>query len=206
MIIDQITSCRTQVLGGHVLRCDHCGHQQISYNSCRNRHCPKCQSLNRARWVEDRRAELLPVPYFHVVFTFPECLNPVALYNKTVVYNLLLRAVSETLKEVAAALQPKAEPLPYFVESQRRFTSLLFVLHYLLGVGEPVDIQHDAHAPPVVAFLDFHIVMLEKLLSPIFPQISEITVIGNLRRVRSDIDMATQFANNSPCLLGQRLR
>lgn len=102
MIIEKITSCRTQVLGGHVLRCDHCGHQEISYNSCRNRHCPKCQSLNTARWVEDRKAELLPVPYFHVVFTIPECLNPVALYNKAVVYNLLFQAVSETLKQVAA--------------------------------------------------------------------------------------------------------
>jgi len=102
MIIEQITSCRTQVLGGHVLRCDHCGHHEISYNSCRNRHCPKCQSLNTARWVEDRKAELLPVPYFHVVFTIPECLNPIALYNKSVVYNLLFQAVSQTLKQVAA--------------------------------------------------------------------------------------------------------
>ena len=102
MIIEQITSCRTQALGGHVLRCDHCGYQEVSYNSCRNRHCPKCQSLNRARWVEDRKAELLPVPYFHVVFTIPDCLDPVTLYNKEVGYNLLFRAVSETLKEVAA--------------------------------------------------------------------------------------------------------
>jgi len=102
MIIEQITSCRTQALGGHVLKCDHCGYQEISYNSCRNRHCPKCQSLNQARWVENRKAELLPVPYFHVVFTIPECLNTVALYNKAVVYNLLFQAASETLKEVAA--------------------------------------------------------------------------------------------------------
>ena len=102
MIIEQITSCRTQTLGGHVLRCDHCGYQEISYNSCRNRHCPKCQSLNQARWVENRKAELLPVPYFHVVFTIPECLNTIALYNKAVMYNLLFQAASETLKEVAA--------------------------------------------------------------------------------------------------------
>jgi hypothetical protein len=79
-----------------------CGYEEISYNSCRNRHCPKCQTLQRARWVEARKAELLPVPYFHVVFTIPEALNPVALYNKTVVYNLLFQAVSETLKQVAA--------------------------------------------------------------------------------------------------------
>ena len=101
-IIEQITSCRTAALGGHALKCDVCGYEEISYNSCRNRHCPKCQSLQRARWVEARKAELLPVPYFHVVFTIPEALNPVALYNKTVVYNLLFQAVSETLKQVAA--------------------------------------------------------------------------------------------------------
>jgi hypothetical protein len=75
---------------------------ETSYNSCRNRHCPKCQSLQQARWVEARKAELLPVGYFHLVFTIPECLNPVALYNKTVVYNLLFQAVAETLKQVAA--------------------------------------------------------------------------------------------------------
>ena len=101
-IIDQIAACRTAALGGHALRCELCGYEEISYNSCRNRHCPKCQSLQQARWVEARKAELLPVGYFHVVFTIPECLNPVALYNKTVVYNILFQAVSETLKQVAA--------------------------------------------------------------------------------------------------------
>lgn len=101
-IIEQITFCRTAALGGHALKCDVCGYEEISYNSCRNRHCPKCQCLQRAQWVEERKAELLPVPYFHVVFTIPEALNPVALYNKTVVYNLLFQAVSETLKQVAA--------------------------------------------------------------------------------------------------------
>jgi len=101
-IIEQITFCRTAALGGHALKCDVCGYEEISYNSCRNRHCPKCQSLQRAQWIEARKAELLPVPYFHVVFTIPGALNPVALYNKTVVYNLLFQAVSETLKQVAA--------------------------------------------------------------------------------------------------------
>ncbi|GAG34897.1 unnamed protein product, partial [marine sediment metagenome] len=101
LVIKDITSCRTAVLGGHILQCDACDYSEISYNSCRNRHCPTCQSLAGARWVEQRRSELLPVPYFHLVFTIPECLNPILLYNKSFAYGILFKAVSETLKQVA---------------------------------------------------------------------------------------------------------
>jgi hypothetical protein len=97
-----IELCRTAALGGHVDQCDHCGHQAISYNSCRNRHCPKCQSLATAQWLEDRRGELLPVEYFHVVFTLPDALAPLALQNQRVVYNLLFQAASQTLLRIAA--------------------------------------------------------------------------------------------------------
>jgi len=100
-----IQACRTATLGGHVAQCDQCGHQTIAYNSCRNRHCPKCQGPARARWLEARAGELLPVPYFHVVFTVPEVLGPLALQNQRVVYNVLFQAVAETLLQVAA--QPK---------------------------------------------------------------------------------------------------
>ena len=100
-VVRDITSCRTAVLGGHVHQCDHCGHRQEVYNSCRNRHCPKCQSLQQARWLEARQAELLPVEYFHVVFTIPEELKAIFLSNKAVCYKLLFAAVAETLKEVA---------------------------------------------------------------------------------------------------------
>jgi hypothetical protein len=96
-----IERCRTAALGGHVEQCDTCGHQRISYNSCRNRHCPKCQSLAKARWLEARLADLLPVEYFHVVFTLPEQLASVALQNKRVVYNLLFAATAETLRTIA---------------------------------------------------------------------------------------------------------
>jgi hypothetical protein len=96
-----IEICRTAALGGHVDECGHCQHTRISYNSCRNRHCPKCQSLARARWLESRKAELLPVEYFHVVFTLPDEIAAVALQNKTVVYNILFRAASETLLTIA---------------------------------------------------------------------------------------------------------
>jgi len=98
-----IEQCRTSALGGHVDQCDTCGHQVISYNSCRNRHCPKCQSLAKAQWLQARRAELLPVPYYHVVFTVPDrWLAPLALQNKRVFYNILFGAVAQTLLTIAA--------------------------------------------------------------------------------------------------------
>ena len=97
-----IEICRTAALGGHVEQCDTCGHQRISYNSCRNRHCPKCQSLARARWLDDRRAELLDTQYFHVVFTVPQEIAEIAFQNKKVVYGILFRTVAETLTTIAA--------------------------------------------------------------------------------------------------------
>jgi hypothetical protein len=93
--------CRTAPLGGHIERCGHCDQQRISYNSCRNRHCPKCQNLARAQWIENRKAELLPIPYFHVVFTIPEQLNPLALQNKKVFYDLLFTVSAATLQTIA---------------------------------------------------------------------------------------------------------
>ena len=101
-VLQDVTACRTAALGGHVEQCDQCGHQQIAYNSCRNRHCPKCQAKAAADWMEAREAELLPVEYFHVVFTLPATLGPIALQNPRVVYGLLFRAAAETLQQVAA--------------------------------------------------------------------------------------------------------
>jgi hypothetical protein len=101
-VISAIELCRTAALGGHVERCDACAHQRISYNSCRNRHCPKCQSLARAQWLEARQTELLPVQYFHVVFTVPEAIAALALQNKKVLYNILFHASAETLRVIAA--------------------------------------------------------------------------------------------------------
>ena len=97
-----IESCRTAALGGHVERCGDCGHQRIAYDSCRNRNCPKCQGLARAQWLDDRQAELLDVPYFHVVFTVPELIAAIAFQNQVVVYDILFRAASETLRRIAA--------------------------------------------------------------------------------------------------------
>ena len=92
-----IAACRTALLGGRRERCDHCGATRLTFNSCRNRHCPTCQSQASARWIEARRADLLPIPYFHVVFTLPHALNPLAQGNPRVLYTLLFRAAAETL-------------------------------------------------------------------------------------------------------------
>jgi hypothetical protein len=102
-VMSAIELCRTAALGGHVEQCDHCGHQRISYNSCRDRHCPKCQSLARAKWLEDRKSELLDnTEYFHVVFTIPQTIAAIAYQNKDQAYNILFRAAAETLRTIAA--------------------------------------------------------------------------------------------------------
>jgi hypothetical protein len=100
-VMRAIEVCRTAVLGGHVEKCDHCDFKRHAYNSCRNRHCPKCQNAERAKWLEGRKAELLPVEYFHVVFTLPEQIAEIAFYNKETVYGILFRATAETLLTIA---------------------------------------------------------------------------------------------------------
>lgn len=100
--MENITACRSAALGGHIDQCDSCGHISISYNSCRNRHCPKCQNLRREEWLLNREQELLNVGYFHVVFTVPASLNPLIRFNQKIMYDILFRAVSETLTELAA--------------------------------------------------------------------------------------------------------
>ena len=105
-----IEVCRTAQLGGHVDE-DHCGALRISYNSCRNRHCPKCQSLDKERWLERQRRDLLPVPYFHVVFTLPEALGPLVFRHQAVLYDRLFRAASEALLELAGDEEHLGAPI-----------------------------------------------------------------------------------------------
>jgi hypothetical protein len=101
-VMTAIAACRTAALGGHVERCDRCAHTRVWYNSCRNRHCPSCQSLARAAWIEDRTADLLGCEYFHVVFTVPQAIAAIAAHNKAVVYGILFRATADTLRTIAA--------------------------------------------------------------------------------------------------------
>jgi hypothetical protein len=101
-VMAAITACRTAALGGHIERCNDCGFVRCAYNSCRDRHCPKCQGLARAEWLEARQAELLPVPYFHLVFTVPAAVAEIAFHNKAEVYAILFHAAAEALRDVAA--------------------------------------------------------------------------------------------------------
>src|SRR5512145_1890586 len=101
-VMSAIERCRTAALGGHVERCEKCAHTQIAYNSCRNRHCPKCQAAAANEWLAEREAELLPVPYYHVVFTLPAAIGDIAYHNKAVVYAMLFKAAAETLVTIAA--------------------------------------------------------------------------------------------------------
>ena len=101
-VMSAIERCRTAALGGHVARCEKCAHTQISYNSCRNRHCPKCQGAAAREWLAAREADLLPVPYFHVVYTLPAQIADIAYQNKTVIYDLLFKASAETTLTIAA--------------------------------------------------------------------------------------------------------
>ena len=104
-IVRAIQYCRTSALGGHKDRCDACGHMRISYNSCRNRHCPKCQNTHREAWIEERKKDLLPVPYFHIVFTVPDKLNGLFLHDPAGMYNLLFRTVWQTLSQFSWTLR-----------------------------------------------------------------------------------------------------
>ena len=101
-VMSAVEQCRTAALGGHVLRCDSCDTMEVSYNSCRNRHCPKCQAKAAQRWLDARQADLLPVEYYHVVFTLPAPISALAYTNKAVIYRLLFDVAAETLATIAA--------------------------------------------------------------------------------------------------------
>jgi Transposase zinc-binding domain len=101
-VMSAIESCRTAALGGHVARCENCPHTVIAYNSCRNRHCPKCQGAAARQWLAEREADLLPVPYYHLVFTLPAPISDIAYQNKAEIYDILFKASAETLGTIAA--------------------------------------------------------------------------------------------------------
>ena len=113
-VMTAIEVCRTAVLGGHLERCDQCAHERNAFNSCRDRHCPKCQCLAREQWIKDRQEELLEVSYFHVVFTVPEEIAAIAYQNKEVVYSILFQATAETLKTIAADPQHLGAEIGFF--------------------------------------------------------------------------------------------
>jgi len=137
-VMHHITVCRTAELGGHMEQCDSCGYQRNAYNSCRDRHCPKCQSLAKEKWLNDRKAELLPCGYFHVVFTLPHELNAIILCNKAVTLAILFAAVSETLQAFAKDPQWRLDGQLGFIAVLHTWNQKLldhFHLHCLVPAG-----------------------------------------------------------------------
>ena len=137
-VMRHIKECRTAVLGGHVERCNTCSFERIAYNSCRNRHCPKCQAMAKEQWLNDRKAELLPCGYFHLVFTLPHDLNPVILGNRKQTLTLLFSAVNETLQAFARDPQWRLEGQLGFIAVLHTWSQTLidhFHLHCLIPGG-----------------------------------------------------------------------
>jgi hypothetical protein len=128
-VMTAIEVCRTAALGGHVEVCDRCGHQRVWFNSCSDRHCPKCQSLARAEWIENRQSELLHCPYFHVVFTVPEEIADIALQNKRTAYDILFRATADTLTTIAGDPQHLGAEIGFFAVLHTWGQTLLFHPH-----------------------------------------------------------------------------
>ena len=137
-VMHHIEVCRTSELGGHVEQCDQCGFEQIAYNSCRDRHCPKCQCLVKEKWLNDRKAELLPCGYFHFVFTLPHDLNPIISCNKKITLQILFTSVSETLQAFAKDPQWRLEGQLGFISVLHTWSQTLmdhFHLHCLIPAG-----------------------------------------------------------------------
>jgi len=154
-VMRHIKVCRTAVLGGHIEQCNHCGLERNAYNSCRDRHCPKCQTLVKEQWLNDRRAELLPCGYFHLVFTIPHALNPIILCNKRVTLNILFTAVKETLTAFARDPAWHLQGKPGFIAVLHTWSQTLmdhFHLHCLIPAGV-LSFTKDSWLPAHESFL-----------------------------------------------------
>ncbi len=150
-VMRAIEVCRTAVLGGHIEECGHCRYRRNAYNSCRNRHCPKCQVMARAKWLQSRKAELLPVEYFHVVFTLPVQIAEIAFYNKEAVYSILFRAAAETLLTIAADPKHLGAGLGFFAILHTWGQNLLHHPHVhcvVPGGGLSADHERWTSCPP----------------------------------------------------------
>ena len=141
-LMHAIESCRTAALGGHVEKCGHCAEERISYNSCCNRHCPKCQNLSRTRWVDCRKGELLPIDYHHVVFTIPEQLNDLVLRNKPLLYKILFAASAATLQTIAADPRHLGVQIGFFSVLHSWGQNLLFHPHiHCIATGGGISLD-----------------------------------------------------------------
>ena len=203
-VMSAIESCRTAALGGHVARCQDCGYTSIAYNSCRNRHCPKCQGAAAKQWLAEREAELLPVPYFHVVFTLPAAIADIAYQNKAVIYDILFKASAETLITIAAD--------PKHLGARVGITSVLHTwgsalthhphVHMIVpGGGISLDGKRWVSCPPDF-FLSVRV--LSRLFRRLFLEARSRKVVGSISRLSpgragafSNIQISHQFVQNS---------
>ena len=170
-VMHRIEVCRTAQLGGHIQQCDQCGFEQIAYNSCRDRHCPKCQCLVKEQWLNDRKQELLPCGYFHFVFTLPHDLNPMVLCNKKITLQILYTSVSETLQAFARDPQWRLEGQLGFIAVLHTWSQTLmdhFHLHCLIPAGV-LSFKKDKWKPATESFL-FRIQSLAKAFKKRFLQ------------------------------------
>ncbi len=170
-VMHHIEVCRTAELGGHLQQCDQCGFEQIAYNSCRDRHCPKCQCLVKEQWLNDRKAELLPCGYFHLVFTLPHDLNPIILCNKRITLQIFFDAVSKTLQAFAKNPQWRLEGQLGFISVLHTWSQTLmdhFHLHCLIPAGA-LSFKKDSWTPAKDSFL-FRIESLAKALKNCYLQ------------------------------------
>lgn len=187
-VMRAIEICRTAALGGHLEECDGCNFTRNAYNSCRNRHCPKCQNSERARWLESRKAELLPAEYFHVVFTLPEQMAEIAFYNKETVYGILFRATSETLLTIARDPKHLGAEIGFFAVLHTWGQNLLHHPHLhcvIPGGGLSPDQERWISCPPGF-FLP--VAVLSQLFRRLFLEQLEDAFYGNKLRFPGSIE------------------
>ncbi len=195
-VLRAIAACRTAALGGHLRQCDSCGQQAISYNSCLNRHCPKCQGAARQLWLAQRSAELLPVPYYHVVFTLPHVLAPLALQNKALVYGLLFRAVAETLLQIAADPQHLGAEIGFLAILHTWGQTLLHHPHlHCVVPGGGLSHDHRRWIPCSHKFF-----LPVKVLSPVFRGKFCMPCSGPFANTSSPSPLSWLLSNHPRCL------
>ena len=205
-LMQALETCRTAVLGGSVEWCDHCQYTHIRYRSCRNRHCPKCQGLAREKWLEQRRTELLPTAYFHVVFTLPEPIAAIAFYNKKVVYDILFRATAETLLSIARDPQRLGVELGFFAVLHSWGQNLHFHPHlHCVVPGGGLSADQDRwisgrrrYLLPVKVLSNFFRKVFLKALEQAYAA-GQLRFFGDLQSLRDPLAFATYLAPLKKC-------
>jgi hypothetical protein len=187
--IKAISRCRTSALGGHVACCNHCGAKEISYNSCRYRHCPKCQTMKQVRWLENRKKELLPVNYFHVVFTLPHELNNIASYNPAVIYNLLFKAAWSTVYTLGKDKKRLAglTGMMSFLHTWGQNLSQHIHLHCMIPGGALCDVGDQKKWHPSKSGFLFPVKVMSKLFGKIFLTLLQQAFLTNELRFKGVI-------------------